>query len=287
MATGLILSSSDINVINETDPSGHPATRFTGGKYGAAVLNSTLSDPLTSAGDFARSFSATNVNECFGGYYPLSSVDGGLYTGSISTSKAYSMRAWVRYKTINGNQCDHLGGGLNFLGQTNAIATNGSDIRLYVLGGYTLQFSGMKMDGANNVNLGRPHLTINRNAVSGTSAAATRTAFPAISCNGPGDGGGNADAYAIDKWYRIRFDMIPAGAASVTLNAYTSSAGDVPSGQEVWELIGTATTQVTDAVYVDPSLPENGMGWYAWKDEFGTDNDTFYIDQFEILVEDL
>jgi hypothetical protein len=285
MALGLILSSSDINVINETDPSGHPATRFTGGEYGAPTLNSTLANPLTFAGDYCRSYSATNVNECFGGYYPLSSVDGGLYTGSISTSKAYSMRAWVRFENANSFQAENLGGGLNFLGQTNAIATHGSAINSYVLGGYTLQFSGMKMDGAGVFSERRAVLSINRNAVSGTSAAATRAAFPAILCDGPNDfiiGG-----YTSDTWYRIRFDMIPAGDASVTLNAYTSSAGDVASGLEVWELVGTATTLASDAVYVDPSLPENGMGWYAWKDGSGTDGDTFRFDQFEILVEDI
>jgi hypothetical protein len=284
MALGLILSSSDINVINETDPSSHPATRFVSGAYGAPTLNSTLANPLTFAGDYCRSYSATNVNECFGGYYPLSSVDGGLYTGSISTSKAYSMRAWVRCEYAN--TADHLGGGLNFLGQTNIMGRNGSDIRFYVLGGYTLQFSGMKMDGQQYFTENRPVLSINRNAVSGTAAASTRAAFPSILCDGPDDGG-IAGGYALDTWYRIRFDMIPAGDASVTLNAYTSSAGDVASGLEVWDLVGTAVTQVADAVYVDPSLPENGMGWYAWKDGGGADNDTFRFDQFEILVEDI
>ena len=280
MATGLILSSSDINVINETDPSGHPATRLIGGKYGSPVLNSSLSDPLTSGGEFARVFAATNANECFGAYYPLSSVDGGIYSGSIDASKAYSMRAWVRANPTAGSISDHSGIGLNFLGQTHDYTRNSNNPDSYILGGYTLSFSGKRMGGTTFSSAVK--LAICRNAVSGV---AHPSSFPAIDCDGPAANGVNT--YANDTWYRIRFDMIPVGEAMVTLNAYTSSAGDVPSGQEVWVLVGTATTQVTDAVYIDPTLPDNGMGWYAFKDGAGGDADASYIDQFEILVEDL
>jgi hypothetical protein len=90
----------------------------------------------------------------------------------------------------------------------------------------------------------------------------------------------------VDEWHRIRFDMIPAGASGVTLSAYTSSAGDVESGQEIWEEVGSVFVQSTDAVYI-PSLPTNGMGFYAWHDGSGSPTDTTYIDQFEILVQDL
>jgi len=280
MALGLILSSSDFYVLNENVGS-HPATNFVGGAYGEALLNSSLSSPLTSSGDFARSITAAPAGaEAFGAWYITSSVDGSLYSGSISTSKAYSMRAWFRFKTITDSR--GCGLGLNFMGQTNAYATHGSDPRHYHPGGYTLLLSGMKQDGANGTSFSFPQLYLGTNKVSG--AVASGPSFPPVQCSG-----GASNNYAQDTWHRVRLDMIPVGSAGVTLNAYTSSAGDVQSGNEVWEQVGTKFVDAADSVYIDPSLPENAMGFYVWRD--GQDNNggssKVIIDQFEILVEDL
>ena len=274
MALGLILSSSDIKVLNTTGVS--PPSRWEGGEYGAALLNSTLSSPLTSSGDFARQFSTTS--ECFGGYYVSSSVDSSVYAGtSITTSKAYSMRAWVRVK--NNNKADTQAVGLSFMGQTNVLRENG-DIRLMALGGYSLQFSSMHQANNHGSDQFSPYLWIGTMQVSGTNNGS----FPPVACSG--GTGGAPEKYSEDEWHRIRFDMVPVGSAGVTLNAYTSSAGDVQSGQEVWEQVGTVFVQSTDAVYIDP-LTTNGMGYYAWQDEGAHSTDVGYIDQFEILVEDL
>jgi hypothetical protein len=80
-------------------------------------------------------------------------------------------------------------------------------------------------------------------------------------------------------------DVIPVGTAADTINVYTSSAGDVASGQEVWELVGTQQVLSTDAGYLDPTDNDVAIGWYAWQDQ--TDSEPVYIDQFEILVQDL
>jgi len=270
MATGLILSSSDFEILNAGGS--HPPSRWDGGEYGSAVLNSSLESPLTSSGDFGRQFHTDS--ECFGGYYISSSVDSSLYSGSaITTSKAYSMRAWVRLRGP-GNNSDHSAIGLSFMGQNNAMKTHGSDIRYYQLGGYCLQLSGMKPDGTVGDTLA-PHLYIGTNEVSGTTDSSN---YPATECSG--------GTYSEDEWHRIRFDMIPVGSAGVALSAYTSSAGDVESGQEIWEEVGSAFVQSTDDVYI-PSLPTNGMGFYTWHDGGGVVGDTTYIDQFEILVQDL
>jgi len=280
MTLGLILSSSDFFIVNETDPSSHPATRWSGGVTGSACLNSTLSDPITNANFYSRMFTSTNANECFGGYLVKESVDGGIYSSSLGTSKAYSMRAWLRVYNGYGNQADHCGVGLAFMAQSEDYITHGSDVRFYHLGGYTLQFSGMKQDNSAG-DAARPHLYIGTNEVSGT----INGSFPPIECSG--GTGGSGTKYSLDEWHRVRFDMIPVGGSGVTLNAYTSSAGDVASGQEVWEKVGSTWVNSTDAIYIDPSLQDIGMGFYAWKDGAGDDDDTLYIDQFEILVQDI
>ena len=281
MALGLILSSSDINILDGTvvGNTDSPASKFIGGEYGSAGLHSSLSNPLTSSGDFYRTFRVQSGGgqDAFGAYLVSSSVDSSLYSGSISTSKAYSLRAWIRsYGAVGSNV---YGGGLTIMTKSN-VMTAVSSVYQYALGGYTLQLSGRKV---NNTDFSTSHtgLFIGTNTLSGTSDGA----FPPVQCDGPNVG--IAGGYAEQTWYRVRFDMVPVGSAGVTLNAYTSSAGDVESGQEVWELVGTTFVDATDIVYMDPTLPQNAMGYYAWLDEAGQDDDHFLVDQFEILVEDL
>jgi len=287
MALGLILSSSDFKVLDASEigfptPGNDTAGDFTGGELGTALLNSGLSSPLTSGGDFGRSYAVPASNGAYAAYYISDTVDGSLYSGSVSTSKAYSMRAWVRMHTNAGFKSNGSGIGLSFLGQNNKLScVNDTISRTYHLGGYTLQFSGHDQSG-NDDSTTHPSLNIGTNEVSGT----INGSFPPTLCSG--GTGGSSTTYSRDAWHRIRFDMVPIGAAGVTLNAYTSSAGDVPSGQEVWELVGTKFVDATDAVYIDPTLPTNGMGFYAWRDKSISDaEDTVYIDQFEILVQDL
>ena len=151
------------------------------------------------------------------------------------------------------------------------------------LGGYTLQLSGRRQDATDfpSFNSGRFGLFIGTNLISGAVDGSHLT----TQCTGPN--AGSTDSYARNTWYRIRFDMVPVGSAGVTLNAYTSSAGDVESGQEVWELVGTTFVDATDAVYMDPTLPQNAMGYYAWMDDGVAADGALMFDQFEILVQDL
>jgi len=280
MALGLILSSSDFNVMY-TGPTA-PASNFIGGENGTAGLNSSLSNPITSSGEFNRTFaiSSTNNLDAYSVHLISSSVDSSLYSGSISTSKAYSMRAWIRGTKITpASGMNVFGSGLVFMTQDNAFFDGGINVYTTRLAGYTLQLSGRRQNNT-DFDTGKQGLIIGANRVSGTAGVAT-------DCTGPNHGG-TTDAYAPDTWYRVRFDMVPVGSAGVTLNAYTSSAGDVQSGQETWVLVGTQFVDAIDPYYIDPILPKNAMGFYAWADNaIASSEPTSHFDQFEILVQDL
>ena len=285
MALGLILSSSDFNILDVTtmSPAGSQVpSNFLGGVTGSAALNSALASPLTNAGFFSRQFALDNIADgAYGAYYISHTVDSSVYSGSISTSKAYSMRAWLRMDSPGVPKCTTNGIGLSFLGQSNKMTFSANDARTYHLGGYSLQFSGINQSNV-TIDDANPRLILGTNEVSGT----INGSFTPTVCSG--GSGGAGDEYSINEWHRVRFDMIPIGAVGVTLNAYTSSAGDVASGLEVWELIGTTFINSTDAVYIDPTLPANGMGFYAWRDDQNDNpDDSVLIDQFEILVEDI
>ena len=277
MALGLILSSSDFQITTNVTV---PASNFNGGEYALAGLNSSLPSPITSSGDYHRFFAAPAADNAYGAYYVEQSVDGGLYSGSISTSKAYSLRAWVRLCGCSNGYVTTMGGGLTIMGRTNVLHSDSAAYRTYQAG-YTLQFSGYNVNDTKFQDF-KPGLSIGTAKTDGNFNAA----FPPVQCTGPNDGG-TSKAYAPETWYRIRFDMVPVGGAGVTLNAYTSSAGDVESGQEVWELVGTTFVNAADPVYMDPTDSENAMGFYSWCANNGQDLDYFAIDQFEILVQDL
>ena len=49
----------------------------------------------------------------------------------------------------------------------------------------------------------------------------------------------------------MRADVIPLGTSGDTINVYTSSAGDVPTGQETWDLVGTTFIDALNAFEKD------------------------------------
>jgi len=268
MALGLILSSSDM-VYND-DGGNFVASAFVGGATGSATLNSALASPITSSGDFCRSYGLSVSNRPFGATTISSSVDGGVYAGPFSTSKAYSMRAWIRFTVTSENK--NCGVGFLMRGDPNNFNDNrgvGEPFGLG-MGGYAIRLSGVLADGQ-------------------SESATIRLSFAAL--DDAGDDSPQivvvADGtYDEDTWYRVRADLIPVGGAGDQINIYTSSAGDVASGQETWELV---LDQFIDAtadgdVYVEPDDASLGMGWYNYARNA---TDVSYIDGFEILVEDL
>jgi len=280
MALGLILSSSDFITGSLADApwnaANNDSSHFVGGVTGSSQVNSTLSSPLTNAGGFCRSFIHNNSNRPYGFWGVSGSVDSGIYTGPYSTSKAYSMRAWLRKEDDGGGVSDS-GIGLFarnvFDGTTNSIANSGEVFNI-IPGGYTLQMSKRAAFGQ-DASSTRASLWLQ---VRGTSDPFS-DGINSIQCSGSTN-----FEYDLDTWHRVRMDVIPIGSSGDTINVYTSSAGDVPSGQETWELVASQWVNSTDDYYVDPTDSNLQMGFYSYGQPAGK---TCYIDQFEILVQDI
>jgi hypothetical protein len=276
-----------------TEDASFSPSQFIEGELGAPRLNSSLSDPLTNGGDFCREYRVptTVTNGAWGEYTVIDSVDGGIYTGPFSTSKAYSMRAWMRNDAeFNNCQASMIGLCIRTTSGSTGIKDDGNPARIRP-GGYTVQLSGRRQNlGTDSTEI---HLYLGAN-YGGDNAAtvdgADHSSFPPIACSGgitavPANG----PIYARNTWHRVRFDLVPVGNAGDTLNVYTSSAGDVPSGQEVWELVGTRFIASSDPVYYEPTTTTASMGWFALHNDNDVNNDlgSVYIDQLEILVKDL
>ncbi len=281
MALGLILSSSDfVYNGNVTGVPNYTGSNITGWPSGSAVLNSALSSPITNAGIYSRGFireAVSNTLQPFASMYVSSSVDGGLYhrTGSntFSTSKAYSVRAWMRAADFSA-AIYRNSIGIILRGNPNNNGSvqfpNGS--WQYIMGGYNIRLGGTDAYGVQLASVG---LTLGTALEDGDDAG-----VPAIvTCDG---------TYAYDTWYRVRADVIPLGTSGDTINVYTSSAGDVPTGQETWDLVGTTFIDASaDSNVYMTNRNDMGMGWYVQcaattPSAVGGGS---YIDQFEILVE--
>ena len=141
----------------------------------------------------------------------------------------------------------------------------------YAMGGYQIRLSGMRADGENGGGGNPTKLWFAATETSGLEEIS-------IQCSG---------TYVKDTWYRVRADIIPVGSAGDSINIYTSSAGDVPSGQETWELVANRFISATadPLAYKDPTDSSLRMGWYNHAEQSAAA--VSYIDQFEILVEDL
>jgi hypothetical protein len=273
MALGLILSSSTMEYRDPTYDAGPASTKssnFIGGSTGSAALNSSLSSPITSTGDFSRAYATTsNSVRPFGVTTVSSSIDSGLYVGPYSTSKAYSIRAWIRQDPDSEDK--HVGVGFLMRGYPENWNKNTNDGDwAWAMGGYQIRLSGVEADGTNP----------GGGTTTGLWFAATEDSGAteiSIQCSG---------AYVKNTWYRVRADIIPVGTAGDSINIYTSSAGDVPSGQETWELVLTRFIDATadTLAYKDPTDSALRMGWYNYSNDL---DDVGYIDQLEILVEDL
>ena len=278
MAVGLILSSSNFASGSLADAPWNTSTKdiafFTGGVYGTASLNSSLSSPITSSGDYSRLFVHQNdgTNRPYGFYLVSSSVDSGVYSGPYSVSKAYSVRAWIR-KESGGNVRDSIIGIIlrnKFDGTTQTISDSAENYNI-VPGGYTLQYSSRAAGTAPGDGSAYLFLQIRDPYSSPLSFGQTT-----IRCSG---------SYALDTWHRVRIDLIPLFGVGDQINVYTSSAGDVASGNEVWEEVASKFVNNTDSGFVDPADSDAAMGFYA-ASQANNGQDAF-IDQFEILVEDL
>ena len=279
MATGVILSGSDFVSGSLADAPWNSSTKdiiyFDGGITGSAQQNSLLSSPITTGGTNCRKFVHDGTNRPYGFYLVSSSIDSGIYAGPYSTSKAYSVRAWLRRQSGNAL---NTGIGIilrnKFDGTTSTIADS-AEVWNIIPGGYTLQMAnrGAFFNPGNSDNY--LYLQV-RDPDNPASAGLT-----AIKCSGSGAN----DSYSFDEWHRVRVDLIPVAGLGDQINVYTSSAGDVSSGNETWEEVANTFVAFDDDAYVEPSDSNSAMGFYAFSQSTGGQD--AYIDLFEIAVEDI
>ena len=282
MATGVVLSGSDFASGSLADAPWNTSTKniafFTGGVTGSAQLNSSLSSPITNAGSYSRLFVHQNdsPNRPYGFYLVSSSIDSGIYSGPYSVSKAYSVRAWIR-KESGGNVRDSMIGIIlrnKFDGVTNTIADSAENYNV-APGGYTLQYSSRAVGTAPGDSNAYLFLQVR------DPDDPFNTGQTTIRCSGSGA----SDTYPLDTWHRVRVDLIPVAGIGDQINVYTSSAGDVSSGNETWEEVASKFVGFSDNGFVDPSDSDMAMGFYTYSQ--ANSGQDAYIDLFEIAVEDI
>tara|TARA_R110000824_G_scaffold19281_2_gene74966 strand:- start:511 stop:1419 length:909 start_codon:yes stop_codon:yes gene_type:complete len=301
MAKNVVLKQSDIDV--QQGSSYHPTTHFESGSYGAPVYHATFTNPITNSGDWSRGYAGTyNDNAAWGMYTIKSSVDSGKYAGPLPTNRNYSFRAWMRVDTGTDGSDQNSGIGLCLKVRTGAGTEEEDNSYAYrqYPAGYTVWLRSTTPDENTDLEPNSPYVNT-ENAYNHYLIIATNdnvdgdpisspTGHKIVICGGGDqayDDRYNKDgkSYKSHKWHRVRADVIQAGGGGDTINVYTSSAGDVAPGSEVWELVGTKTIQPTDStIYMDPDGSNIHMGWCAYANEY-RENRSF-ISNFEIIVED-
>lgn len=259
------------------------------GAAGAAITNSTLSNPLPSgiASTYCRGYmwgKAQGDNQYLMGAgasaYLNSSSGGSKYpTNNLGESDAYSYscRAFLRVEresggaTAQGSGCNiglfhkawHTDGSTQYLGQsaTHGGQTNGQGYSFPhggIVNGYQVLLSGQTTwvhDGTSNHGNGG-------NSMGCNSAPRLIIVAPEVESDDIIDNsstGGDSTAcsgtYAFATWYHVRMDVYPDGGNDV-IKVYTapiSGAGSADTeeiGNETWTLVGTHTVYGASDSYV-------------------------------------
>jgi hypothetical protein len=301
MAKNVVLKQSDIDVTQGSK--NHPTSHFESGSYGAPVYHATFPNPIAKSGDWSRGYAGTyNDNAAWGMYTLKNSVDSGRYAGPLPINRNYSFRAWMRVD--NGEDGDDRYAGIGLCLKVRTGAGTVEDDSSYAWrqypAGYTVWLRSTSPDETTDLepnsghvsseNYYRSYLIIATNDNTTGDPVKSPTSHKISICGGgdePYNQYYNKDgrAYKSHKWHRVRADLIQAGGGGDTINVYTSSAGDVSPGNEVWELVGSKTIQPTDStIYMDPADSNIHMGWCAYASEYKQCRS--FISNFEIIVED-
>jgi len=243
---------------------------------GNLVLHTSLDNPLTSsiAGDYCRGWSSReniggNGSNDAGVVVALvtSSAGGSGYpvtdTPSNGTLTSISMRAFLRIQSgdffVSSSLSDpnllHATTNIGFVFKTEDFAGNqGNDLMQYATTGlspkhgYCVSLGTAKLKGDTNVAYmsrgGPPLLQISANNHSNPTGGSNHFKEAATNIE-----------YAVDTWYHVRADLIPA-VSKDTINVYTAPISGVGSaavaglGSETWTLVATKEIASTDDAYI-------------------------------------
>ena len=256
------MAQSDWTILSDNSGS------LIGGADGTAIQHVSMSNPLTSSGEFCRIFhrSEESGNASRSIFKPTnltSSVSG------FSYSKAHSMRCWARVKqTYSAND-------VAFFMEFKAKSDFDKDtLPPYATPGIPL----------------RPDAYYNYGTGYGLMLKPGSLTFRASPYSGYGSGSADDKAYSApdflsltaDRWHRLRMDVIPIVSGSIDIvNIYTGSENDT------W-------TQVLSV-----NIPTTKVGAYIpWNDgtyghfgfaiyNYGFIDNAVYVDKFEYYEENI
>lgn len=235
---------------------------------GSAILNSSLSSPLTGS-TYCRKYTlnggggGNNVTSvCEVKTFISSSVQGGVF---VDTNNAYalSLRAKVRVAQHAYGYSQN-----NYIGLVAYAPTSSNNMGSFLYsGGYELALQ--------EPETGDPQLKIRAgqalNSDFGYFGGNVFNSNVVATCSG---------SYTRNTWYHIRMDIIPNSLTQKTINAYTSS-----NNGTTWDLVGTATVSGPGGNYRDSGY----CGFTACKATWfymGGSSSTIdmFIDDFEAYV---
>ena len=248
------------------------ANTFVGGTSGSAIQHSTLSNPLTSSGDWCRGFIADNANGASREVAMIPINNSELTSSSgYEYGYAYSLRYWSRVSVTSANRYTAI----CFKAENNlsidaAVGLFGDISRT----GYYLQHSNANLDLYCRVN----------ESVS-------------ISTNSPDDPSVYTSGFKLDNivaltnntWHRIRMDVTPSGPAYDRIIVYTATQ----AAPDTWVLRSTTNIpRLKTGAFIPWANNPNGDGASAsGKGYMGiavgavSQTDGAWIDGFEVYKE--
>ena len=260
-------------------------TKFSGNTdNGTAILHSSLSNPITGAGDFCRGFNTDPFNRSNTKYNfsVSSSYNNGSLIG-VQQNKSLSIRAMIRHESTR---------------------AQGQSIHLYA----------KTADNFGQINgqgqLFHPRYSLYTNVGwSGCSDPSCYFTTLRLQCGGYRSGEMfNVDLLHLpaNQWHRIRMDVIPATSQQMISGVLTTSdykdvidiyTGSGPVGSETWGKIYTKEILTTDAEYVPWGnyISPGGAGGYigtitssvGFLVASTSTSTAVYVDQFQVYTASL
>lgn len=239
---------------------------------GTAILNSTLSSPLTGS-TYCRQFDRQiDIITGFGSNHArsnhifiTSSVSGGVF---VDTNNSYSLslRAKIRQTFLSRTSTN----GLSDIGLCGYSPLPSGSNNINLNAGYLLSFYS-KDSATSGLNL-RLIATVGQSDTNDLNAFYPDNNAKIVVCSG---------SYSTDQWYHVRMDIIPLSLTQKRLLAYTSS-----NDGSTWTEIGN---MVVDSSIDGTNFRNSGYnGFYLYDFASGgspsSNHYSAYIDKFEAYV---
>lgn len=205
---------------------------------GVAIAHSSLSSPLSGEGSFLRSLSPSLTGNADGNQ--IIDIAPGALSGafdSVPSSKAVSLRAWVRADGLAQSN-EGFSAGIVAKALPND-GTNAGD----AFAGYKLKIGTMAVPGS-----GPSSFELRLQAARGDGTDGTAAT---VVCSG---------SYAFGAWYKLRLDVIPQGNGADLLVAFTGAGA---TGSEVWTEVGRLTVLSTDSNFLPWAQSASRFGFYS------------------------